>query len=75
MLTRDQLANYNVGDIVAVDVDYTGATGYLGSGAPGTYLAAPLSGWTYFDFVRRITFNVSRDRRQDRLILCYWPSR
>ncbi len=60
VLTADQLGSYNVGDIVAVDVDYTGATGYLGSGAPGTYLASPLGGETRTDFVRRVTFNVSR---------------
>ena len=41
MLTPDQLANFSVGDIVAVDSDYAGTTGYLGSGAPGTYLSAP----------------------------------
>ncbi len=59
-LASDQLADFNVGDIVAVDVDYTGQTGYVGSGAPGAYLASPLSGPSYVDFVRRITFNVSR---------------
>ena len=60
VLTSDQLANYNVGDIVVVDVDYNGQTGYLGSCAAGTYLAAPLEGPNYIDFVRRISFNVSR---------------
>ena len=60
VLASDQLANFNVGDIVAVDVDYNGQTGYLGSGAAGAYLASPLNGQDYFDFVRRITFNVSR---------------
>jgi len=60
VLTSDQLASYNVGDIVAVDIDYNGETGYLGSGAPGAYLASPLPGQTHFDYVRRITFNVSR---------------
>jgi hypothetical protein len=60
VLTSDQLVSYNVGGIVAVDVDYNGQTGYLGSGAPGAYLASPLNGQSYFDFVRRITFNVSR---------------
>ena len=59
-LTADQLASYNVGDIVAVDVDYAGTAGYQGSGAPGAYLASPLSGEMHADFVRRITFNVSR---------------
>ena len=60
MLSADQLDCYSVGDVVAVDVDYNGETGYLGSGAPGTYLSSALVGGTYFDFVRRITFNVSR---------------
>ena len=53
-------ANYSVGDIVAVDLDYTGTTGYLGSGAPGTYLLAPVTTGSMIDFARRITFNVSR---------------
>jgi hypothetical protein len=59
-LTADQVASYNVGDIVAVDIDYAGTVGYLGSGAPGAYLASPLSGEMHTDLVRRITFNVSR---------------
>ncbi len=60
VLTPDQLGNFNVGDVVAVDVDYTGAIGYLGSGAPGTYLSTPVTTGSVIDFVRRITFNVSR---------------
>jgi hypothetical protein len=60
VLTSDQLALYNVGDVLAVDVDYSGATGYIGSGAPGAYLAEPLVGMSFVDYVRRITFNVSR---------------
>jgi hypothetical protein len=47
-----------VGDMVAVDVDYTGQTGYIGAGAAGAYLAAPVSGDV--DRVRRVTLNVSR---------------
>jgi len=60
VLTADQLLCYNVGDVIAVDVDYNGETGYLGSGAPGTCLQAPLVGGNYLDLVRRVTFNVSR---------------
>ena len=60
VLTSDQLALYSVGDIVAVDVDYNGQTGYLGTWAPGSYLASPLTGPEYVDLVRRVTFNVSR---------------
>ena len=43
MLTPDQLAMYKVGDIVAVDADYGGQTGYIGAGAPAAYLTSPLS--------------------------------
>jgi len=60
VLTADQLAGYNVGDIVAVDVDYNGETGYLGAGASGTYVASPLGGPSSVDLVRRMTFNVAR---------------
>ena len=56
----DQLANYNVGDIVAVDSDYTGTIGYVGAGAPAAYLSSPLNPSTQSDFIRRVTFNVSR---------------
>ncbi len=59
ILTTDQLANYNVGDIVAVDSDYTGTVGYLGAGAPAAYLTSPLNPVTQSDFIRRVTFNVS----------------
>ncbi len=60
ILTADQLANYNVGDIVAVDSDYTGTIGYVGAGAPAAYLSSPLNPSTQSDFIRRVTFNVSR---------------
>ena len=47
------------GDMIAVDADYTGETGYLGSGAAGTYVAAapPV---VDAHFVRRVSFNVAR---------------
>ena len=60
ILTSDQLADYNVGDVVAVDSDYTGAVGYVGAGAPAAYLSSPLNPSTQSDFIRRVTFNVSR---------------
>ena len=60
VLTADQLANYNVGDMVAVDSDYTGTIGYVGAGAPAAYLSSPLNPSTQSDFIRRVTFNVSR---------------
>lgn len=47
------------GDMVVVDADYNGETGYLGSGAPGSYVATapPL---VDAHFIRRVSFNVAR---------------
>jgi hypothetical protein len=60
VLTSDQLELFNVSDIVAVDADYTGQTGYLGAGAPAAYLASALDPGTHVDYLRRITFNISQ---------------
>lgn len=47
------------GDLIVVDVDYTGQTGYLGSGAAGAYVrAAPQT--IDLHAVRRASFNVAR---------------
>lgn len=59
-LAPDALANFRVGDMVAVDWDYKGEAGYIGSGAPGTYLASALDAPSHKDLIRRVTFNVSR---------------
>ena len=59
-LTPDALENFQVGDLVAVDWDYQGQTGYLGSGTPGAYLATPMDAASHVDLIRRVTFNVSR---------------
>jgi hypothetical protein len=50
-------AGFAVGQLVAVDVDYAGATGYVGSGVSGAYVQAAL---TDVDYVRRVTLNVGR---------------
>jgi len=44
------------GQIVAVDVDYTGQTGFVGSPISGAYVKAAL---TDPDYARRVTFNVA----------------
>jgi hypothetical protein len=51
---------FHVGDLVAVDVDYTGQTGFIGSGISGGYvkLASRIASDPHY--VRRITLNVSR---------------
>lgn len=47
------------GDVVVVDVDYDGATGYVGTGIAGAYVAAAPE-TPDVDFVRRVSFNVAR---------------
>lgn len=60
LLMPDQLVNFNSGDIVAVDCDYSGTTGYIGCGASAAYLSAALDPVAHVDLVRRVTLNVSR---------------
>lgn len=50
-------AGFSVGEIVAVDIDYAGATGFIGSGVSGAYVKSAL---TDVDYIRRITLNVGR---------------
>jgi hypothetical protein len=70
-LAIDALASFEIGDMVAVDWDYKGQTGYVGSGAPGAYLASALDATSHVDLIRRGTFNVSRvsNKTQTSLIL------
>jgi hypothetical protein len=49
--------SFSVGELVAVDVDYTTQTGFVGSGVSGAYVQTSL---TDVDYVRRVTLNVSR---------------
>ena len=50
-------AAFSVGELVAVDVDYTTQTGYIGSGVSGAYIQTAL---TDVDYVRRVTLNVGK---------------
>jgi hypothetical protein len=59
-LMADALPAFCVGDVVAVDWDYQGQSGYIGSGVAGAYLPAALDAASHVDLVRRVTFNVSR---------------
>jgi hypothetical protein len=60
VLDPDEVSKYSIGDMIAVDWDYTGSTGYLGSGAPAAYLNTALDAATHKDYTRRVTFNLSR---------------
>lgn len=53
-------SGFAVGDAVAVDVDYAGQTGYVGSGASGGYVRSAGAVGSGADYVRRVTLNVGR---------------
>jgi hypothetical protein len=48
---------FAVGEFVAVDVDYSGQIGFIGSGVSGAYVKTAL---TDVDYVRRVSLNVAR---------------
>jgi hypothetical protein len=54
-LASADAALFVAGATVAIDVDYTGQTGFVGSGVAGAYVRKPLND---IDYIRRITFNV-----------------
>ncbi len=53
-------AGFSVGDLVAVDVDYTGQVGYVGSGASGAYVRQAADVGSDVNYVRRVTLNVGQ---------------
>jgi hypothetical protein len=59
MLAADA-AKFAAGQIVAVDVDYSSQTGFVGSPVSGAYVKAGLAAvLADVDYVRRVTFNVA----------------
>src|SRR5580658_7670555 len=56
LLVTTDAARFTPGDLVALDVDYTGQTGYVGSPVSGAYVRTAL---TDVNYIRRITFNVA----------------
>ena len=57
MATADA-AKFTAGQLVAVDVDYSGQVGFVGSPVSAAYVKA--GAVTDVDYVRRVTFNVAR---------------
>ncbi|MDP9040226.1 MAG: hypothetical protein M3O02_13305 [Acidobacteriota bacterium] len=51
-------ATFQPGDLVAVDLDYTGATGFVGSGVSAAYISSPASVGGDIHYIRRVTLNV-----------------
>ena len=55
-LAATDAAKFAPGAVIALDIDYTGQTGYVGSPVSGAYVRQAL---TDIDYIRRITFNVA----------------
>jgi hypothetical protein len=55
-LASSDAAKFAAGMLVAVDADYSGQTGFIGSPIAGAYLRTAL---TDVDYIRRVTFNVA----------------
>jgi hypothetical protein len=54
------VSGFLVGDVVAVDVDYAGQIGFVGSGVSGGYVKSAALIGSDPDYVRRVTLNVAR---------------
>jgi len=53
-------AGFAVGNLVAVDVDYSGQVGFVGSGVSGAYVRASADVGGDVNYVRRVSLNVGR---------------
>jgi hypothetical protein len=56
--TPNGAGTIQAGDMIAVDADYNGQTGYLGAGASAAYLATAIG--SDVNWIRRMTLNVAR---------------
>jgi hypothetical protein len=59
-LAANQLASFSVGQMVVVDIDYSGQTGYVGSGISGAYVSSASVVNSDVNYIRRVSFNVAR---------------
>ena len=55
VLAPADAAKFAAGSMIALDLDYTGQTGFVGAPVSGAYVRQPL---TDVDYIRRVTFNV-----------------
>jgi hypothetical protein len=59
-IAAGQLVNFSAGQMISVDVDYTGQTGYVGSGVSGAYVSSAANVHSDVNYIRRVSFNVGR---------------
>jgi len=60
LLVMSSTAGFTPGCIVAVDGDYAGQTGFVGSGVSAAYVQSAAAVGSDPDYIRRVTFNVAR---------------
>lgn len=60
MLAMNSTTGFAAGNVVAVDVDYAGQTGFVGSGVYASYVQSATAVNNDPDYVRRVSFNVAR---------------
>jgi hypothetical protein len=53
-------AQFQVGELVAVDEDYVAQAGFVGSGVSAAYVSSPASVANDINYIRRVTLNVGR---------------
>lgn len=59
-IAAGQLSGFSAGQMVAVDADYSGQTGYVGSGISGAYVSSASAVNSDVNYIRRVSFNVGR---------------
>lgn len=59
-LAPNQLASFSAGQMIVVDIDYSGETGYVGSGISAAYVSSASSVNSDVNYIRRVSFNVAR---------------
>ena len=59
-VASNQLAGFSAGQMVVVDIDYSGQTGYVGSGISATYVRSASAVNSDSNYIRRVSFNVGR---------------
>lgn len=59
-LATSNLAQFSPGQMIVVDIDYAGQTGYVGSGVSSAYVSSPSAVNSDVDYIRRISMNVAR---------------
>ena len=59
-LAANQLASFSAGQMIVVDIDYSGQTGYVGSGVSAAYVNSASAVHSDVNYIRRVSFNVAR---------------